>query len=103
MILGFAIFGALISLIALLSLLTAAQRGDSKIGSSLILLLALCGTVLAIWNLPYWSHPSHQTTEEAKKCHSRPAHRHFRPVQVQLKQQPKKLMSRMLSNNLLNH
>ncbi|GEA98659.1 hypothetical protein LBR02_12240 [Levilactobacillus brevis] len=67
MILGFAIFGALISLIALFSLLTAAQRGDSKIGSSLILLLALCGTVLAIWNLPYWSHPSHQTTEAAKK------------------------------------
>lgn len=56
MILGFAIMGGLITIIAAFSLVMAIQNGSSKVGVSLLLGLALLGTVIAIWKLPYWSH-----------------------------------------------
>ncbi|WP_232842723.1 MULTISPECIES: hypothetical protein [Lactobacillaceae] len=56
MILGFAIMGGLITIIAGFSLVNAIQSGGSKVGVSILLTVALLGTVLAIWKLPYWSH-----------------------------------------------
>lgn len=68
MILGFAIMGGLITIIAGFSLLTAIQNGGSKVGVSLLLAVALLGTVFAIWKLPYWSHQSTApATHTAKK------------------------------------
>lgn len=56
MILGFAIMGGLITIIAAFSLVMAIQNGSSKVGVSLLLGLALLGTLFSIWKLPYWSH-----------------------------------------------
>lgn len=58
MMLGFAIMGGLITLIAGFSLMNAIHTGNSKIGVSLLLAAALLGTVFSIWKLPYWSNQS---------------------------------------------
>lgn len=55
MFLGFAIFGAIIAIIAAFSLMTAIQQHDSWIGATLLLTVAVIGTGLSIWKLPYWS------------------------------------------------
>jgi len=55
MFLGFAIFGAIIAIIAAFSLMTAIQQHDSWIGATLLLTVAVIGTGLSTWKLPYWS------------------------------------------------
>ncbi len=67
MILGFAIMGGLITIIAAFSLATAIQHGDSKVGSIILMTLALLGTIFAIWKLPYWSQDNAPASHTAKQ------------------------------------
>lgn len=73
MFLGFAILGGIVSLIALFSLITAFHQRSSKVGASILLIIALLLTGWSVSKLPYWSHHKaapNPTTESTKKISS---------------------------------